>query len=375
MRFSFSKWLMPAILFASLSAQSAAQAQRREKTVADSLDFKIGQMIMIGIDDRKALTENDRLTNELRDGKIGGVVLFEKNIAPTDAKELLKKLITALKAAAPAPIFVSIDEEGGQVHRMKPKYGFVSMPSAQYLGRLNNQDSTLYYNRRLADELAYVGINLNYAPDVDVAINPNNPVIVKPGRSFSADPKVVAQQAAWCIQAHHEKGIRTILKHFPGHGSSATDSHLGIADVTNTWRPSELEPYKILMRSGQIDAIMGAHIVNKKLDPEGNPATLSRRMIKGLLRDSLGYNGPVFSDDMQMGAITRHYGLEKAINLSINAGVDVLMFGNTVGDVKDRVTATQVQAIIKKLVADGQVSRAQIDAAYRRIKWMKSRNF
>lgn len=357
------------LLFIGIPSIAAAQSRK------DSLDLKIGQMIMIGIGDRQTLPENDALRKDLRDGKIGGVVLFEKNIAATDSKNKLKTLVAALQKEVPIPLFITIDEEGGLVHRMKPKYGFSAMPSAQYLGRQNNADTTLFYNRRLVGEMKEMGINLNYAPCVDMAVNPQNPVIVKPGRSFSKDAVVVSRQAALVIMAHHEQGIKTILKHFPGHGSSATDSHLGIADVTNTWTSAELQPYKTLISAGQADAIMSAHIVNRKLDPTGLPATLSRTMVQGLLRDSLRYSGVVFSDDMQMGAIAKNYGFEKAIGMAINAGVDVLMFGNAVGDAKTRMTPGSIHAIIKKQVEAGTVSVAQIDAAYQRIMRLKRKSF
>lgn len=330
---------------------------------------------MIGIGDRKSLPATDPLIKDLRSGKIGGVVLFEKNISATNSKEQLRKLIKDLQKEAPTPLFITIDEEGGLVHRMKPKYGFSAMPSAQYLGKINNADTTLFYNRRLVGEMKYEGINLNYAPVVDMAVTRSNPVIVKPGRSFSKDGAIVAKQAGYVIQAHHEQDINTILKHFPGHGSSATDSHLGIADVTNTWTASELIPYKILIGAGKADAIMSAHIVNRKLDPSGLPATLSRKMVQGLLRDSLRYDGVVFSDDMQMGAIAKNYGFEKAIVMAINAGVDVLMFGNAVGESKTRMTPAAIFMIIKNNVQHGQITTARINEAYARIKKLKEKRF
>src|SRR5690606_6549667 len=117
------------------------------------------------------------------------------------------------------------DEEGGLVHRMKAKYGFVDIPSAAYLGKINNTDTTYLVTKRLTDVLHKHGIDLNYAPDIDLAINPSNPVIAKLGRSFSADHEVVSKHALACIEAHHSSGVRTVIKHFPGHGSSTTDSH------------------------------------------------------------------------------------------------------------------------------------------------------
>jgi beta-N-acetylhexosaminidase len=338
----------------------------------DSLDIKIGQMILMGVDERTALADTDPLCAELKEGKIGGVVLFEKNISSYNSRVTLKKLVNDLQRNALIPLFVSIDEEGGKVHRLKEKYGFPAMPSAAYLGKLDNPDSTLYYNRRLSAAMHQLGINLNYAPDVDIAVNPTNPVIVKKERSFSPDAAIVSKHALLCIQAHHEYSIKTILKHFPGHGSSDADSHLGIVDVSDSWDLSELAPYNTILKAGQCDAIMTAHIINRRWDTSMLPATLSAATVGGLVRGLLGFRGVVFSDDMQMHAISRNYGLSNAIRLCINAGVDVLLFANSSKDAKEKVTASEIHAQIRQMVQDGSISRERIDLAYRRIMRMKA---
>jgi len=329
-------------------------------------------MIMMGINERTALEPSDPLCAELQEGRMGGVVLFEKNISGYNSRTTLKRLVNDLQHYALIPLFVSIDEEGGKVHRLKEKYGFPAMPSAAYLGRLDNADSTLYYNRRLAAAMSQIGINLNYAPAVDMALNPANPVIVKRERSFGADPTLVSKHALLCIQAHHEYGIKTILKHFPGHGSSDGDSHLGIVDASDSWDLNELSPYNTILKAGQCDAIMTAHIINRKWDTTMLPATLSAPVVGGMLRGLLGFRGVVFSDDMQMHAISKNYGLENAIRLCINAGVDVLLFANSSKDATDRLTASDVHALIRKMVMDGSISRARIDQSYRRIMHMKA---
>lgn len=341
----------------------------------DSLDIKIGQMIMVGIGQKTALTAHDPVAIAIEQGKIGGIVLFENNIAASRAKEQLKKLVSDCQAKAGIPLFISIDEEGGRVHRLKQKYGFIDMPSAAKLGRINHTDTTLYYNRKLAALLADLGINLNYAPAVDVAVNPSNPVIVKNERSFSQDPAVVTKHALTCITAHHDYGVKTILKHFPGHGSSRADSHLGIVSVTDTWKPLELEPYRAIFQSGNYDAVMTAHIINRKWEASMLPATLSKKVVTGMLREELGFSGVVFSDDMQMGAISKNYGFQQAIMLAINAGVDVLMFTNSVGEGSKIMQANDIHDIIKKLVLTGKVSRTRIDEAYRRIMALKNKTF
>ena len=380
-------FIISSILFAGCTKQPAANAKQpvakeqgkiqgksteTKRPIPEnvSLDEKIGQMIMIGINDRKSLTPTDSLIAEIRSGKMGGIILFEKNISSKDAATTIKKLIADMQSYASTPLFISIDEEGGKVHRLKEKYGFVSMPSAGYLGNLNNLDSTTYYTTRLAVELRELGFNLNYAPCLDLATNPNNPIIAKVGRSYSADPAVVAVHAAANIRAHHSQGVKTIVKHFPGHGSSSSDSHLGIVDVTNQWNVIELLPYKSLIDSGYIDAVMTAHIINEHLDASKLPGTLSKVMVTDILRTMLGYNGVVFSDDMQMYAISKNYGLENAIKLSINAGVDVLVFGNNVS-VTDRIKASEIHSIIKKLVVSGEIPESRINEAYQRIMELK----
>ncbi len=338
----------------------------------DSLDIKIGQMIMIGINDRTEIKKSDELLEEIKMKRAGGIILFEKNISTADSRLRLKKLISDLKSASDIPLIVSIDEEGGKVHRLKEKYGFVAMPSASYLGERDNADTTLFYNRQLAWQLAQLGINFNYAPTVDLALNPENQVIVQKGRSFSSKHSVVTKHALLCIRAHHESGVKTILKHFPGHGSSTGDSHLGIVDVTASWTFEELYPYYEIIKSGACDAIMSAHIINKRWDTLALPATLSEKVINGMLRGMLGYNGVVFSDDMQMYAISKNYGFERSLELAINAGIDILMFGNNVSKEVTPVTATEIHKVIKKLVREGKVSEQRIDQAYRRIMKLKT---
>lgn len=354
------------------TTSSSKKTNQKPLNESDSLDLKIGQMIMVGINNRTSITQTDTLLLEIKKGKMGGFIMFEKNINPSNSKENLKKLIADLQASANIPLMISIDEEGGKVHRLKEKYGFVKMPSAAYLGGLPNTDSTTYYTKILAAQLADLGITLNFAPDVDLATNPNNPVIAKVGRSYSANPEIVSAHASASINAHHEHGVKTILKHFPGHGSSTTDSHLGITDVTNQWKFMELTPYNNIIKANNCDAIMTAHIINCHLDTACLPATLSKTIVNDMLRKMMNYNGVIFSDDMQMFAISKNYGLENAIKLSINAGVDVLLFGNQVNP-QDKISASQVHLIIKKLVKSGDISKDRINESYARIMKLKGK--
>jgi beta-N-acetylhexosaminidase len=220
--------------------------------------------------------------------------------------------------------------------------------------------------------LAGLGININFGPVVDLASNPNNPIIAKHGRAFSANEDSVTLLAKEFIKEHHKMGVLTSVKHFPGHGSSKDDTHLGVADVTNTWEERELKPYQALIDSGYVDAVMTSHIVNKKLDRAGNPGTLSADILTGILRTKLKFNGVIFTDDMQMHAITENFGLEQSIKMAINGGVDIMTFSNNISGSEQR-TVDKVHAIIKTLVTRGDVSEARIDESFRRIMKLKAR--
>ena len=335
----------------------------------DSLDIMIGQMIMAGVRDFQNTGLREELLLNLQRGKIGGVVLFEKNVPKTNTRQRLIAMIDKLQVHARIPLFVSIDEEGGIVNRLKPKYGFDDPPSARQLGEWDDTDTTYFYARRIADNLRDLGFNLNYAPVVDLNINPKNPIIGGIGRSFSADYKKVVEHAAVYVAAHRDAGVGTSLKHFPGHGSSETDTHKGLVDVSRTFEIEELYPYKMLIESGMVDAVMTSHVMNRVLS-DSLPGTLSQRVVNGLLRGFLGFDGVVFSDDMQMKAIADHYGLETSVKLAITAGVDILVFANHVLE-PDVVPVQKLFNLIKRLVQTGEIPETRIRQSYRRIMDLK----
>ncbi|MCF6361372.1 MAG: glycoside hydrolase family 3 protein [Cyclobacteriaceae bacterium] len=354
--------IIAVILSAALFNQVQAQG-------VDSLDIKIGQMLMVGFGGTR-IEANDPLLGEIAKGNVGGVILFEKNIDSVDSYHRLKSLVFTLQQQAKVPLFLAIDQEGGRVNRLKTKYGFPRSVTAKYLGDLDNIDSTKYYAQSTAAALAGLGFNTNFAPVLDLASNPNNPIIAKIGRSYSADPEMVTKHAAITIKEHTRLHIITVGKHFPGHGSSKADTHKGIADVTTTWEENELAPYKSLIDSGLLIGVMSAHIVNKNLDSLGLPGTLSEKILEGILRQRLGYDGVVFSDDMQMHAITKHYGIEKSLELGINAGLDVVIYSNNIRSSKDR-KFDYLHSLIKQLVLDGKIRQERIDQSYKRIMKLK----
>ncbi len=335
----------------------------------DSLDIKIGQMLLIGF---PGTAVDANVLEEVRQGKVGSIIIFEKNIPPTNSFIALKKIIWTYQQAAQIPLFVSIDQEGGRVNRLKDKYGFPRSITAAAMAKSPTLDSVQFYAEATASTLAGLGININFGPVVDLASNPNNPIIAKYGRAFSANEDSVILFAKEFIKQHHRYGVLTALKHFPGHGSSKDDTHLGIADVTNTWEERELKPYQSLIDSGYADAIMTSHIVNKKLDKQGNPGTLSADILDGILRKRLKFDGVIFTDDMQMHAITKHYGLEEAIKLAISGGVDIMTFSNNIQGSDER-TVDKVHSIVKDLVKQGVIKAERIDESYRRIMNLKER--
>lgn len=336
---------------------------------------KLAQMVLVGF--RGLTVEADNpIVVDVRDRDIGGVVLFsydvalqqwERNIA---SPEQVAALNASLQRLAPTPLMIAVDQEGGRVARLSERFGFPSTVSAQALGERNDPDFTYASAAEMARTLKAAGANHNFAPVVDLNINPDNPVIGGIERSFSADPAVVVEQAAAFIRAHRDHGITTTLKHFPGHGSSTADSHHGFVDVTATWQPVELEPYRQLIAQGLVDSVMTAHVFNGQLDPDA-VATLSKPIITGILRDELGFDGVIVSDDMQMGAIADNYGFEDAVVRTVDAGVDVIAIGNNLAF--DPAIAARTIDILAAAVADGRLSEARIDESVWRITALKQR--
>jgi beta-N-acetylhexosaminidase len=352
------------VALTAVGISSAAQTR-------DSLDIKIGQMILIGFPKGEV---DPVVLKEVSEGKVGSIILFEKNIPAKNSFVALKKITWTYQNAAPIPLLISIDQEGGRVNRLKDKYGFPKSITAEAMGKSSTLDSVRFYSEATASTLAGLGINVNFAPVVDLRSNPNNPIIAKVGRAFSANEDSVIMMAKEVVKQHRKYGVLTALKHFPGHGSSKDDTHLGIADVTNTWQERELKPYQALIDSGYVDGVMTSHIVNKNLEPDGLPGTLSDDVLTGILRNRLHFNGVVFSDDMQMQAITKHYGLEEAIKLAVNAGVDIMCFSNNISG-SDNRTVDAVRSIIRKFVEDGTIKRERIDQSYKRVMTLKQKLF
>jgi len=345
------------------------------KEPALALESKIGSMLMIGFMGTE-VTPQSQICQDIRNYHLGGVILFDVN--PLDkrlpknfkTKAQVKALTEQLQACSEDhKLLIAVDQEGGRVQRLKEKYGFNGhFKKAKEISTLSDQAVLTHYEK-MGAELASVGINYNLAPDVDLALNPKNRVIYKLGRSFGRDPQQVAHYATLFIDAMHQHGVLTAVKHFPGHGSSLGDTHKGFVDVTTLWQPKELDPYRILSQAGVLDTVMVAHVFNKKIDAQ-YPATLSKKTIKGLLRQEIGFDGVVITDDLQMGAIAHKYGLEKTLALAIGAGNDILLFGNQLS-VSNMVTAERLVNTIKSMIGE-EIDLDDIEASYRRISHLKA---
>ncbi len=335
----------------------------------DSLDLKIGQMLLLGMPTNAV---DSAVLQEVKLGKVGALIYFEKNIPKTNSFAGFKKMSWTYQHAASIPLLICIDQEGGKVNRLKEKYGFPRSITAASIGKSRSLDSAKFYAETTAATLAGLGINVNFAPTVDLAVNPDNTVIVKVERAYSNNEDSVVMYAREVVKAHRKFGIITSLKHFPGHGSSTVDTHFGVADVTNTWNEREIKPYKQLLKEGYVDGIMSSHIVNKNLDPKAYPGTLSNRVLDSLLRKVIGYDGVIFSDDMQMSAIDKNYGLGESIKLAINGGIDILCFSNNIRQSRVRTVDT-VHTIIRRLVASGEIKKERIDQSFKRIMKLKSK--
>ena len=339
-----------------------------------SLRRKIGQMVMVtfvGDSLEKSSASLDTMKSDLANGSVGGIIMFtwSNNLR---RPEQITHLTGELQRRSSLPLFLATDEEGGQVARLGSSNGFASTPSAYRMGTTINTET---YTRSTASTMAgwfiQSGLNVDFAPVADVDVNPSSPAIGALDRSFSPNPNTMASHAKWFIDEFHKRNLLTTLKHFPGHGSAKADSHLGLVDITKTWADSELVPYRKLLSDGMVDLIMTAHVFNANLDSV-YPATLSNKVVNGLLRQSLGYQGVVISDEMSMQAIVDFYGFDEAIILAVKAGVDILLYNKNLDDAGGSLSRHVVD-LIERNVQDGTLTAGRIDESFNRIMSLKQR--
>ena len=368
---TMKKLLLSTIIFVATAATSFSA---QKAILPDStLRQYAAKMLMVGFKG-DSVTDSSDAARYVRDLKVGGIILFDVDLTGTakigsrniTSKERLTKMTADLQRYAGGNLLIAIDQEGGMVRRLRPEYGYSQTVSQEYLGKINSRDTTMKYAGRMTKEIKESGVNVNLAPLIDVNVNPECPVIGALHRSYSSDTAIVSNNAKWSIEAHHRNGVLCAVKHFPGHGSSASDSHYGLTDVTDTWQSYELAPFRELISSGKVDMVMTAHIFQRNLDPE-YPATLSKKIIDGVLRKQLGFEGVVLTDDMYMQGIIDNYKVEDAIVLAINAGADILVMGNNISTGYEPERPFHIVDMIVRAVKEGRIDQQRLIESNRRI--------
>lgn len=339
------------------------------------LRHALGQLVLAGFRGTEA-PEGSLPAHALSEANLAGLVLFDYDVRLQEygrnisSPEQLARLTARLRECAVAPPLLAVDQEGGRVQRLKARCGFPETPSAAELGAAGRDVSaTLAAGRDVGALLARMGLNLDFAPVLDVNRNPQSPAIGAVDRSFSADPELVALHGAAFARGLRSQGVLCCVKHFPGHGSAREDSHKGLPDVTGLWSPVELEPFRALIRAGLADMVMTAHLFNSAWDPE-LPASLSPAVIDGMLRRDLGFDGVVVSDDLNMEAVAGRYGLEQAVLLAVDAGCDLLLFGNNLR--YDPSIADQAVDILLRNVLSGRIVPGRIRRSLARVTRLKA---
>ncbi|MEQ8315952.1 MAG: glycoside hydrolase family 3 N-terminal domain-containing protein [Phycisphaerales bacterium] len=289
---------------------------------------QLGAMTMLGI--RGATPGDAKLEEDLDACAHAGVrmvILFDRDVATGAERNVrspgqVRALTEHIRARLGNGALVAIDQEGGRVQRLSCAHGFKGWPSARAHAVLAVGEQS-ERSQEMARALAEAGVDLNFAPCVDVNINPASPVIGALDRAYSDEPAEVAACALRVVRAHQATGVGCVLKHFPGHGSASTDSHHDLVDVSKSWdRERELAPYRVLLDENV--GVMTGHLILSQFDVD-RPASLSRSITTGLLRDELGFTGPVFTDALDMEGVRARWSLRETIRLAFEAGADVFV--------------------------------------------------
>jgi beta-N-acetylhexosaminidase len=343
-----------------------------------TLDEKIGQLFLIRPDaldpsqrqdqiddaDAQGVTAlTDAMAVQLAQYPVGGIVLFGKNIIDP---EQLRTFTAQLNAAGETPLLLAVDEEGGTVSRLASIAAF-DLPqyeSMTAIGDTGDTQQALLVGSTIGNYLKDYGFSLDFAPDADVNTNPDNPVIGT--RAFSADPQTAADMVAAAVHGFHQAGVLTCLKHFPGHGDTATDTHYGCATTAKTWaemQRCELLPFESGIAAGA-DCVMAAHITAPNVTADGLPASLSKEMITEKLRGELGFTGVVVTDSLAMEAVTGFFSPGDAACRAIQAGADILLMPDDLA---------QSFAAVRQAVAQGSITEQRINESVRRILTLKQK--
>lgn len=340
-------------------AQEILQARQILETM--TLNEKICQLFIVTQDQltgHSGVTKSGSTTREsIEKYPVGGIIYMSPNLK---SREQCTTMIENIQSYSRLGLFISVDEEGGIVSRLGGKHdmGVTKYPSMRIIGQSGNPNEAYDVGYTLGTELAQLGFNLDFAPVADVDSNPNNPVIGE--RSFHSDPQVAAGMVAACVAGFRDSGTLCTLKHFPGHGDTETDTHYGDAVTDKTLEElekCELLPFQSGIRAGA-PLVMISHILTPNVTREQVPATLSYEIVTELLRNSLGFEGLIITDSMQMQAVTDRYDTGEATVKAIQAGVDIILMPKSLSDAIDG---------IQEALDDGTLTEERIDESVLRI--------
>jgi beta-N-acetylhexosaminidase len=325
-----------------------------------NLKSQLGQMFFIGISGHSLTSEEKDFIVE---NDIGGIILFSRNVKDPEQISKLTSDIQSLsqQTESKLPFVISIDMEGGRVHRLKSP--FTIWPAMKHLGLSDSPQLAFDVGKALASELAAVGINLDYTPCLDVLLNPKNEIIGD--RSFGSDPDHVAKIASGLIRGFKKAGVMTCVKHFPGHGYTSIDSHEDLPIDDRNWDKlfqTETSAYKKVFKS-KVEFLMTAHILSKNIDPEF-PVTLSEKFLNHYLQDELGYRNLIMTDDLDMKALSKNKSAADLTYMAYNAGADIFLFCN---QPESHISA--VESMQDRL---GQLNPERINTSFQKILDIKN---
>lgn len=323
-----------------------------------TLEEKIGQMLIYSY---RSGTMDSTLKEELEIYKPGGFILFAENF--TNYTDTLN-LIDSIKSTAQIPLFISIDQEGGKVQRLKQQEDIpaITIPSMLELGNTKNRLLAYDVGKVIAEELQVFGINMDFAPVLDVVESEDNKAIGT--RSFGNNVSLVSNMGISLAQGLQDNGVIAVYKHFPGHGSTIVDSHYDLPLLTKTKEElltSDLIPFQNAIDSGA-EVIMVGHLAVPNITGDDTPASLSKIIITDLLKNEMDYKGLVITDALNMGALTKYYSEKEIYELAINAGVDLLLMPNSL---------SSAVSLIKECIAEGSITEEQINQSVKKILTLK----
>ena len=343
--------------------------------MSKTLDQLVGQLIIAGFRSDK-VSNNSNIVRYIKEYNLSGVILYDQDIEKNKlgsrnikSPAQLKMLTDNLQSISDNPLFISIDQEGGNVNRLNSSYGFPEFPSWQHIGLLDNDLITKQFAESMSETMTSTGINLNFAPVLDLDYGEKT-YIGKLERAFSGDPKLVIKHSKIFIDTMKNDNIISCGKHFPGQGSAKGDTHNGFIDISESWSVADLLPYTELIESHHLDMIMLSHVFNNKFDPEF-PASLSHETITNSLRNDLNFKGVIICDDPSMRAISDNYDFEDMFVLMINSGIDLLCLGNNLHYDPDFIPKA-VRAI-RSAIEKNRISTERINESIDRIASLKKK--